>query len=187
MKPEWDEYDNDEFMSFSLERCIDDIYPIQTMPGGSSVAMHLVLKVTKRYLQAITPELVKYEDGSDIPVDFRSRSQLMATLIRDKYRESQASKEVWDPSTIRGEIKAVASTAHANGDFNGPPFDEGDTDGLFGVPLLLLYTDAARHAAMILAEKVAGHRLPLELVLIIRDFTCDEKPLIESPERNHVV
>jgi hypothetical protein len=96
---------------------------------------------------------------------------LLCDLIREHYMACQISRMDWDPGALMDALDDVRMERYDG------YYDPEGRENLFDEVLGLLELVCKRRAATMLALKVTGHCLPLELVDMVRDHLCNDGEL----------
>lgn len=155
---------------------VNGIKRLAALPGGRLKAMRLLVKIARAYCmeQEVQHQISTYIDDPHII----SMDELMTDLIRIQYQKAKSSKQDWDPCRLIEKIELVQEDLPEL--VEEEDCDPEDEDKLFQKLLWLLKLVDSRRVAKLLADKVAGHRLPAELVEIVRDYTCCDGPLTRT-------
>ena len=138
--------------------------------------MLLLIEVTDTYARS-------HENRSHEERFNEEKLQSIEGLMKNMIRQQHQAEELdCNPSQLRERLRNIAAddicTVHWNDDHGD------DTQRLFVTSTQLLELSVSRRAAEIQAHKVAGHKLPVELVELICDFVCsvnDFKPSEHGP------
>ena len=89
-------------------------------------------------------------------------------------------ESAWDTAGLIEQINEI----RFGGRDGSAGFDPENREALFEKALELLQLVQSRRVAVMLADKVTGHQLPVELVEMVRDYICGDKSLTGSNEEH---